>query len=111
MGRAGLLDGEWRGEIRSTMSKHVGVLRSPEGLAIAAERLERLCEKVSPDVPSTRGSLEATNMLTVAVAVVAAARARLESRGCHRRTDVTVSRDEWQRHQIVRLVDGEIGVQ
>ncbi len=43
--------------------------------------------------------------MTVAVAVVAAATARTESRGCHRRTDFTEPRDLWLTHLDVRLDD------
>jgi L-aspartate oxidase len=94
-----LVDPHHRTTVRSAMSRHVGVLRSPDGLAAAAEAL---------DVPSalagwSRDAWEATNLLTVARAVVAAATARTESRGCHRRTDLTSPRDEWLRHLDVRL--------
>ncbi len=40
--------------------------------------------------PPSRRSWEGTNLLTVAAAVVAAAQARTESRGCHRRTDIPI---------------------
>jgi L-aspartate oxidase len=105
-----LLDADWRAEIRSTMSRHVGVLRTPEGLDAAAERLERIAEKVSHDTPPSRGAFEATNMLTMASAVVASARARAESRGCHRRTDVDGPRDDWARHLHVELDHGRLTV-
>lgn len=96
---AALVDANLRTAVRTAMSKHVGVLRSPEGLAAAADAL---------DLPAastawSRTSWEATNLLTVARAVVAAATARTESRGCHRRTDHTEPRDEWLRHLDVRL--------
>jgi L-aspartate oxidase len=39
----------------------------------------------------------------VATAVVAAATARTESRGCHRRTDHPEPLDEWRRSIDVRL--------
>ena len=107
----GLLPAEWRAELRSTMSKHVGVLRSPNGLLSARNTLERLQDKVGSDVIATRRSLEATNLLTVAVAVVAAATARTESRGCHRRTDFTEALPEWQRHLLVVDADGTIVAQ
>ena len=42
-------------------------------------------------------------MLTVATAVVAAALARTESRGCHRRSDWPEPRDEWRKHLGVLL--------
>jgi L-aspartate oxidase len=93
------------------MSKHVGVLRSPNGLLSARNTLERLQDKVGSDVIATRRSLEATNLLTVAVAVVAAATARTESRGCHRRTDFTEALPEWQRHLLVVDADGTIVAQ
>jgi len=51
--------------------------------------------------------LEATNMLTIARAVVEAARTRVESRGCHRRTDATTALESWRRHLDVTLRDGE----
>lgn len=108
---SGLLPAEWRAELRSTMSKHVGVLRSPNGLLSARNTLERLQDKVGSDVIATRRSLEATNLLTVAVAVVAAATARTESRGCHRRTDFTEALPEWQRHLLVIDADGTIVAQ
>ena len=108
---SGLLPAEWRAELRSTMSKHVGVLRSPNGLLSARNTLERLQDKVGSDVITTRRSLEATNLLTVAVAVVAAATARTESRGCHRRTDFTEALPEWQRHLLVVDADGTIVAQ
>lgn len=94
-----LVDPARRAAIRTAMSKHVGVLRSPGGLAAAAAAL---------DLPVDHGragrtAWEATNLLTVSRVVVAAAATRTESRGCHRRTDVTEPRDEWLRHLDVRL--------
>ena len=97
----GVVSPEQRVAIRSTMSRHVGVLRRPEGLAAAAEAL---CID-SAHTAANRASWEATNLLTVAQAVVAAATARTESRGCHRRTDHPEPRDVWLCHLDVRLDD------
>ncbi len=105
---SGLLPAELRAELRGTMSKHVGVLRAPDGLRSAHDTLQRLLDKVDADVVATRRSFEATNLLTVAVALVAAATARTESRGCHRRTDFTQALPEWQRHLLVIDADGTI---
>ena len=56
------------------------------------------------DVDSRRrAAFEATNLLTVGAAMVAAAAARTESRGCHRRTDCPDPRDEWRLHLDVTL--------
>ena len=49
-------------------------------------------------------------MLTIATAVVAAALARKESRGCHRRTDCDAPSSQWQRHLTCRIVDGKLEV-
>ncbi|MFM8871593.1 MAG: L-aspartate oxidase [Actinomycetota bacterium] len=98
---AALLSADLRGELRSTMSKYVGVLRSAEGLATATDRLARLEEKTDLSIEPSRRSFEATNMLTLARAVVAAASARVESRGCHRRADAPQSSDSWKRHLYV----------
>jgi len=110
VGTTGLLPDRHRPTVRTTMSRHCGVLRTPQGLESAIARLDRVAADVSPDVVPTRRSLEATNILTVACAVVRAAAARCESRGCHRRTDVTGPRDEWLVHLDVVLVDGRLEV-
>ena len=94
----GLLDPTHRPEIRAAMSRHVGVRRDADSLAAAAAVLDVVAGKtVSADVASP-AAWEATNLLTVASAVVAAATARTESRGCHRRSDFPEPRDEWRRH-------------
>jgi L-aspartate oxidase len=98
---AALLSADLRAELRSTMSKYVGVLRSADGLATATDRLARLEEKTDANIEPSRRSFEATNMLTLARAVVAAASSRVESRGCHRRADAPQSVDSWKRHLYV----------
>jgi nicotinate-nucleotide pyrophosphorylase (carboxylating) len=96
-----LVAGESRWEIRAAMSRHVGVRRSDSSLAEARSVLDRItAESVTPP---TRAAWEATNILTVASAVVAAAAARTESRGCHRRLDFAEPRDVWRTHLDVRL--------
>lgn len=107
---AGLLDSYHRGALRGAMSRYVGVLRSPEGLHNASEILRTLTRNVSPGVEPTRRAFEATNMLTIAAAVVAAAVTRTESRGCHRRTDFTGPETKWQRHLTAELVNGALEV-
>jgi L-aspartate oxidase len=102
-GGAGLLSEEMRTAVRSTMSRHVGVSRRPEGLAAAQQALAEISENISAGVAPTRRAFESTNLLTVAAAVVAAAGRRTESRGCHRRTDFTEPRPEWKLHLTERL--------
>ena len=101
--RAGLMGASRRRTMRAAMSRHVGVLRSAAGLRSCMETLAALAAGVSDEVPASRRSWEATNMLTVATAVVAAALARTESRGCHRRSDWPEPRDEWRKHLGVLL--------
>lgn len=99
----GLLDPRHLGELRSEMSRDVGVLRSDASLGAAASTLDSLAEHLDGDSEPGRASWEATNLLTVASAVVAAARHRTESRGCHRRTDHAEPDAAWLRHVIVSL--------
>lgn len=106
-----LLNPAQRVELRSAMSRHVGVLRSPQGLRAALGQLAALGEATTLAVTGSRRAWEATNMLTVATAVVAAARARTESRGCHRRTDWPEPRDLWLTHLTVSVgVSGDLDV-
>jgi len=102
---AGAVTAARRPEIRSAMSRHVGVLRDVSSLAAASDALRAVCS-TAVDAPAPRALWEATNMLTVATAVVAAASARTESRGCHRRTDHPEPREEWLTHLDVRLDAG-----
>ncbi len=101
--RRGLLPEGMRTQVRSTMSRHVGVMRRPEGLHAAQDALADYAECVSVDVVASRRAFEATNLLTIATAVVEAASARTESRGCHRRSDFTEPRDVWLVHLTERL--------
>jgi len=97
-----LVDPDRRTTVRTTMSKHVGVLRTPEGLDTAGGALDLPVDATG----CSRDAWEATNLLTVARSVVAAATARTESRGCHRRTDHTEPVDAWLVHLDVRLDHG-----
>jgi len=105
-----LIDSYHRAALRSAMSRYVGVLRTPDGLASAARILNTLGSNASDTVVPTRKAFEATNMLTIATAVVEAARTREESRGCHRRTDFDAPSDTWLRHLTCRIVDGHVEV-
>ncbi len=102
-GTTGLLDDSLRAYVRVLMSKHVGVLRRPDGLQSAIDALAVTAEKIDANTVPSRRNFEATNILTVATAVAASALARTESRGCHRRTDTTEARDIWLCHLKVSL--------
>ena len=101
-----LIDSYHRSALRNAMSRYVGVLRTPQGLNSASNILSTLAANASPTVVPTRKAFEATNMLTIASAVVQSAQARTESRGCHRRTDFEEPLTAWERHLRCRVVDG-----
>lgn len=118
-----LLDPARLREVRSVMSRHVGVIRDETSLTSAAAALGSIAHSmrsakrvIGADEPAaavepSRRSWEGTNILTVATAVVAAALTRTESRGCHRRSDFPEPRPEWVRHLDVSLDSvGTIGV-
>jgi L-aspartate oxidase len=104
-----LLDPSLLVELRSAMSREVGVLRSETSLAAATAVMSSLGRRMSVDVEPGRASWEATNLLTVAAAMVAAASARTESRGCHRRVDHPDPVEAWRRHLGVTIdANGQI---
>lgn len=106
-----LLPPEARLAVQRIMTRGAGVLRSADSLAEAADRLHRL-HADARDALDEHGKTaepgvdtwEATNLLCVARVLVAAARQREETRGCHWRED-RPERDDtaWRRHIVVRL--------
>jgi L-aspartate oxidase len=107
---APLLPPEARAEIQRIMTAGAGVLRSEASLAAAAQALDALVangdeggDGHKPAEPGT-DTWETANLHLVARVLVAAARRRAETRGCHWRED-RPERDDaaWQRHLIVRL--------
>ncbi|MBQ0985308.1 L-aspartate oxidase [Streptomyces sp. F63] len=109
-----LLVPEARYEIQRIMTAGAGVLRSAASLAAAADGLERLHTTAAAELrvdgktaePCVE-SWEATNLLLVSRVLVAVAREREETRGCHWRED-RPDRDDthWRRHLVARLGPG-----
>ncbi|CAL9484225.1 L-aspartate oxidase [Streptomyces sp. Tu 3180] len=106
-----LLPPEARFAIQRTMTAGAGVLRSAASLSEAADRLHHLhaeardaLEENGKTAEPGVDTWEATNLLCVARVLVAAARRREETRGCHWRED-RPERDDaaWRRHIVVRL--------
>ncbi|MER7620807.1 L-aspartate oxidase [Streptomyces sp. NPDC126503] len=97
--------------IQRVMTAGAGVLRSAESLREAAEALDALHEDAlaggTDDSKAAAPGVEAwetTNLLCVARVLVAAARRREETRGCHWREDHPERDDAaWRRHLVVRL--------
>ncbi|MGR8009116.1 L-aspartate oxidase [Streptomyces hypolithicus] len=124
-----LLDPATRIGIQRIMTAGAGVLRSAASLEHAADALEVLYRSAAveaaedredtqaPQVPQAPEdpkdtvpgveAWEATNLLLVSRVLVAAARAREETRGCHWREDRPDRDDDsWRRHLVVRLTPG-----
>ena len=99
---SGLLDPAGRERLTGTMSRHVGALRSGTGLGEATADLAGLVDDLGPVRPGV-ASWEATDLLTVAAALTAAAAAREETRGCHWREDHPGTEEEWRVHLDLRL--------
>ncbi|GIJ07386.1 L-aspartate oxidase [Micromonospora andamanensis] len=101
--------GAWRGEggwvlpaattpvLQRAMTRGAGVLRSAATLTATAAELVEL--GVARGTPRT-ADWEATNLLTVAATLVAAAYARQETRGCHWREDFPVADERWHGHLV-----------
>ncbi|MFE6691375.1 L-aspartate oxidase [Streptomyces sp. NPDC057743] len=118
-----LLVPEARPAIQRIMTAGAGVLRSATSLATAADGLDRLsreaAEAAADPVSAAKApepgveAWEATNLLCVARVLVAAARLREETRGCHWREDHP-DRDDasWRRHfRIVLGTDRTLSLQ
>lgn len=96
---ADLLAASGLGRVRRAMGRHVSVLRDAAGLAEALTVVNGL----SPADRLDGGVLSATSAATAARLVAGAAAMRTESRGCHRRSDVTERRPQWRLHIDQRL--------
>ena len=100
---AWLIDASVVPAMQLAMSRYAGGLRDAMGLDSCAADLRSLAS-----IRSERPGLEAweaTNLMTVATAIVASARLREESRGAHWRDDFKGRRAEWQGHLIAAQSD------
>ncbi|HEY8980349.1 MAG TPA: FAD-binding protein, partial [Streptomyces sp.] len=106
-----LLAPEDRFAIQRIMTDGAGVLRSAASLDQAADQLDALdahargaLDENGKTAEPGVDTWEATNLLCVARVLVAAARVREETRGCHWREDHADRDDDtWRRHIVVRL--------
>jgi L-aspartate oxidase len=89
------------------MTRNVGVLRSPQGVARAAAAAASLA-----GAPAARGraAFETANLAQLALALSELAGRRAESRGAHWRTDHPEPDPAWRVRQTVwRQPDGTLG--
>lgn len=99
-----------REEMRETMSHHVGVFRTEEGLRQAVDKIEELRERFMDVRVSDSGrkfntelvsAFELHNLLDLAYVTASSALARQESRGAHFREDFPVRDDtNWLKHTL-----------
>ncbi|NRA95658.1 MAG: L-aspartate oxidase [Planctomycetes bacterium] len=78
---------DMKNSVRSLMWRHVGILRTEDGLVSALDQLRTWQAYVHQVAFESWKALEMQNMLAVAVSVVRGALWRRESRGTHYRTD------------------------
>jgi L-aspartate oxidase len=92
--------------LQRAMSRYAGGLRNGEGLRAGMAELGKL----RPDPAAEPGVVawEASNLLTVAWAIVVSAWLRQESRGCHWRSDYEGRRDEWRAHLLTWSEGGRL---
>jgi L-aspartate oxidase len=94
------VDAAVRSRLQQAMTRGAGVLRSADSLAQTANALGTVGETRSS--PGT-ATWEATNLVTLAAALVASAARRCETRGCHWREDFPDARGEWLGHLVTRI--------
>jgi L-aspartate oxidase len=87
--------------LQQTMTGGAGVVRSAQSLAIAAAAVDELAEALG-DRTASVGAGELGNLVQLADALLASARARTESRGAHSRLEFPDTDPAWRR----RLVHG-----
>lgn len=95
------IDPAVRGALTAATTRHAGVLRDADGLAELTRTLAAAGR--APEAPLDLAAVEVTALHTVATLLAAAAQARPESRGCHRRLDAPDTRPEWQVRLVHRL--------
>ena len=99
--RPGLVPAVVRDDCARAMTEGAGVVRTAASLESTAKVLQASAERDSEEpMPET---WEATNLLTVSSALVAAAAQRTETRGCHWREDFPETEDAWRLRLISRL--------
>jgi L-aspartate oxidase len=101
------VDPAFRPILAAAMSRDAGVLRNRADL----ERLSQTLSLVPPAAANRLdlATVEATNLHTASVLVVASALARAESRGCHRWRDIQpVSAGQPGRHTVLRVEEGRV---
>jgi L-aspartate oxidase len=99
-----------RTQLQQAMSRDASVVRDAAGLGRLGELLGSTRQRTA-GIPATRRELEDAALTVTAEAVVVAALARDESRGCHHRGDFPSADQAQARSATVRLADGRVVVE
>lgn len=99
---AGLVAAGSRSRVVNAIGEGAGIVRTGPGLAAATARLADVAGTATTGT-GDRADWTATNLLTVATALVAAASLRTETRGCHWRADAPHSSPAWAGRIVHRL--------
>jgi L-aspartate oxidase len=103
-----LVPAQRRPDLQAAMTAGVGVTRDAQGLAAAAATLSDMQRRAdSAGTEPSTSAWEATNLHAVASVLTAAASARTESRGGHRRRDHPGTDDDRWRGRLVARCDAE----
>ena len=91
-----------RSRLQSTLTRQAGVVRSGESLLAAGAEVSRIAGTLARSAHGSTGHLELRNLVEVGAALVHAAASRIESRGCHTRSDAPDPSED----MLLRLVVG-----
>jgi fumarate reductase (CoM/CoB) subunit A len=103
-----------KNDIKNTMWKYAGTLRTDEELARGLEELDRIERERLPklfarDIRGLREAYEVTNMVTVSKMIAESARFRTESRGMHQRIDYPQEDNiNWLKNVILQASEGRM---
>lgn len=123
MATGGLKPAHFRHKMKHIMQQHANIFRNEQSLGTGQEQLQQLWQLWQTERGVSDQSLlwnnellealEVDNLLRQSLCVLAAAKARTESRGAHFRSDYPTRNDEEWRHHILTTMhaDGHISMQ